>query len=152
MGQVYDDFITSPYRASLNPTDAELKARTQAFLIEMGIGPYDPDDPDVLYQWLLAQGDDVTAQELLDCPPLEPLPKSSPEEVEAIKADLMAKAPKAYFYEGEGIWLQSPGAHRKVRAGFREGDPKPKPEALALKQASYRTTRKLRRKGGTGAS
>ena len=165
MCQVYDDFITPPYRPPPHTdaefsddfftplTDAVLHARTQAFLIEMGIGPVDPDDPNVNYQWLCAQGEGHLFPNPADYPLLEPLPESSPEEVEAIKADLMAKAPKAYFYEGEGIWLQYPGAHRQVRAGdAREGDPKPKPEALALKQASYRTTRKLRRKGGTGAS
>ena len=61
----------------------------------------------------------------------------------------MAKAPKAYFHEGEGIWLQYPGAHRQVRAGdAREGDPKPRSEALALHQASHHGTRRRRRKGG----
>ena len=153
MRQVYKDVITSPFRAPL-PTDAESEARTETFLIELGIDPAharwlvaqgEDIDPGAHYQWLLAHG------EVADCPP--PDAPESLKVTNAELAELMAKAPKAYFHEGEGIWLQYPGAHRQVRAGdAREGDPKPKPEALALKQASYRTTRKLRRKGGTGAS
>ena len=162
MCQIYDDFITSPYSAPL-PTDAEIearKARTEAFLIELGIDPAHCQwllaqgeyiDPDAHYQWLLSQG------EFADCPPLEPLPESSPEEVAAIKEELMANAPKALFIADDGdprdgMWLRWPSANRMVRAGaWRDGDPKPEPEALALKQASQRGARKRRRKGGRGA-
>ena len=151
MCQLYDDFITSPYRAPL-PTDAE----TEAFLIELGIDPAharwlvaqgEDIDPDAHYQWLLTQ------EEFADCPPLEPLPESSPEEVAAIKAELMAKAPKALFIADDenpldGMWLRWPSANRVVRPGdTRDSDPKPKPEALALKQSS---NRKQRWKGGQG--
>ena len=86
--------------------------------------------------------------EELDCPPLDPLPKSSTDEVAAIKAQLAANAPKAHFYEDDGLWLRYPSANRMVRAGDpRDGDVKPRFEELALHQASHRATRK-RRKGG----
>ena len=143
MGQLDDDFSTSPYRAPL-PTDAEIearKARTEAFLIELGIDP-------AHCQWLLTQ------EEFADCPPLEPLPESSPEEVAAIKEELMANAPKALFIADDGdprdgMWLRWPSANRMVRAGARrDGDPKPRSEALALKQSS---NRKQRWKGGHAA-
>ena len=152
MPKVYKDVITSPFRAPLL-TDAEIEAHV-TFLSELGIPPAHA-------RWLVAQGEDIdpasSYQHLLalgmvaDCPPPD-----APESLKVTNAEMAeaaAKAPKAYFHEGEGIWLQYPGAHRQDRAGdAREGDPKPKPEALALKQASYRTTRKRRRNGGTGAS
>ena len=183
MCQLYDDFITSPYLTTIY-RDAAFRVRRQIRLIGFGIDPeearriveqgeddapvlfgllgIDADearwlaaqdeypDPDTHYQWLLAHGKDYA------CPPLEPLPESSPEEVKAIKADLMAKAPKACFIADEedprdGMWVRWPSANRWVRPGApRDGDPSS--EALALHQASHRTPRKRQRKGGTGAS
>jgi hypothetical protein len=154
MRQVYKDVITSPFRAPL-PTDAESEARTETFLIELGIDPAHCQwllaqgeyiDPDAHYQWLLTQ------EEFADCPPLEPLPESSPEEVAAIKEELMANAPKALFIADDGdprdgMWLRWPSANRMVRPGApRDGDPTS--EALALHQASHHATRRRRRKGG----
>ena len=87
MRQVYKDVITSPFRAPL-PTDAESEARTETFLIELGIDPAharwlvaqgEDIDPGAHYQWLLAHG------EVADCPPPD-----APESLKVTNAELAA--------------------------------------------------------------
>ena len=67
-------------------------------------------------------------------PPFEDVPQA---EDAALIAKLAADAPKASFYEGDGLWLRYPSANRMVRAGDpREGDPQIHFEGVALHQGA----------------
>ena len=115
--------------AEIGAAEAIPDPELEAILLQVGVGEPIPDDDPL--------------------PPFEDVPQV---EDDALIAKLAADAPRAFFYEGDGIWLRYPSANRMVRAGApREGDPHLRFEALALQQASHHSTRRrMRRKGVMG--
>ena len=98
----------------------------EAILLQVGVGEPIPD------------GDPL--------PPFEDVPQA---EDAALIAKLAADAPKAFFFEGDGLWLQYPSANRMVRAGDpREGDPQIHFEGVALHQGAHHSSRRRLSKKG----
>ena len=127
----------SPYITHVDP-------KREALLAKLGVGPpiYDPDIDAIRAQ--LGLGEPIPDDDPLT--PFEDVPQA---EDDAPIARLKETAPKAYFYEADGIWLRYPSANHMRRAGApREGDPQIHFEGVALHQGKYHSTRgRLRKKG-----
>ena len=142
MDKLRPDGITAAL--SLYTSAAMSDPKREALLAKLGVGPpiYDPDIDAILVE--LGLGEPIPDGDPL--PPLEDVPQA---EDDALKARLKETAPKAFFFEGDGLWLQYPSANRMVRAGDpREGDPQIHFEGVALHQGAHHSSRRRLSKKG----